>query len=58
MRTQPPCNRNGPYQENKMTTQANLPALLCFGSAIVCFWVWCRLTIGEYEKRKEDEDEK
>ena len=45
----------GPIERDKMTTEANLPALFCFGSAFVFFWAWWKLTIAEHEDRQDDD---
>jgi hypothetical protein len=45
----------GPIKRDKMTTEANLPALFCFGSAFVFFWAWWKLTIAEHEDREDDQ---
>jgi hypothetical protein len=40
-----------------MNTEANVPALACFGIAIVSFWLWCRLMISEYQNSKDEDEE-
>jgi len=45
------------HWKDEMDTAANIPALTCFCMAIVSFWLWCRLTIAEYENSKEDDEE-
>ena len=42
---------------NEMNTEANVPALACFGIAIVSFWLWCRLMISEYQNSKDEDEE-
>jgi hypothetical protein len=41
---------------DEMIAEANIPALVCFGISLACFWMWLKLRIAQRENSEEEDE--